>query len=808
MEKAEFGLYELLLDRVTDDPGLGERVTSLLLAAWAGDDALRAVIAGEQVDFPTEAAPSGPANPQVFLSAVHVEGFRGIGPRATLRLPPGPGLTLVTGRNGSGKSSFAEGAELALTGECGRWTGRTAVWRDGWRNLHDGASSSITVDLVSAGTVGTTSIVRSWKPGEGLDGGDWTRQLHGAKRTPFDVTEWQDDLLAYRPFLSYRELGNLISGKPSELHDALKSVLGLGPLATAQTRLTQAKKQLSEPARTAADTRKVLRARLADIDDDRAARAAALLKPTSPDLAAVAALIEGTGDAEGLTALRALQALAPPESVTVADATARIRHAVDQVAAAATADVRTADTTSALLRAALRHHDGAGDGPCPVCETGRLDSDWRVRAQAQAAELDTAVAQLRSASTELQQAERAARQLIQPLPALLQNAPIDITAAIAAWRTWAEAAGEPTPAALAHALEEAIGPLVGAVRDLQARTEAELARRDEAWTPVSRALAAYVHQAEQAAGTADVLEDLVAAEKWLAATANELRDRRLAPFAAASQAVWGKLRQQSNVELGPIQLTGSSTQRKAKLDVRVDGAEGNTALSVMSQGELHSLALSLFLPRATVDESPFRFVLIDDPVQAMDPAKVDGLARALADVAHDRQVVVFTHDDRLAEAVRRLELDATVYEVQRAERSVVTVRPSEHPVRRYLDDARAVAKTPEVPAQLKGELVASYCRSAIEAACHRRIRAKRLGAGVSHADVERVLSDSHNTSKIITLALFDDPGRTHEVVPSLRKAGPWAANAYLSSKSGAHQGVADPEGLIKDTGRLTDWISR
>ncbi|WP_256668704.1 hypothetical protein, partial [Nocardia cyriacigeorgica] len=61
-----------------------------------------------------------------------------------------------------------------------------------------------------------------------------------------------------------------------------------------------------------------------------------------------------------------------------------------------------------------------------------------------------------------------------------------------------------------------------------------------------------------------------------------------------------------------------------------------------SQGELHALGLSLFLPRATVEDSPFRFVMIDDPVQAMDPAKVDGLARVLATVAWTRQVVVFT----------------------------------------------------------------------------------------------------------------------------------------------------------------------
>jgi wobble nucleotide-excising tRNase len=117
--------------------------------------------------------------------------------------------------------------------------------------------------------------------------------------------------------------------------------------------------------------------------------------------------------------------------------------------------------------------------------------------------------------------------------------------------------------------------------------------------------------------------------------------------------VWGELRQESNVVLGPIRLEGSANQRRVALDVTVDGQDG-AALGVMSQGELHALGLALFLPRATADDSPFRFVVIDDPVQSMDPAKVDGLARVLSTVAARRQVIVFTHDDRLTESLRRL----------------------------------------------------------------------------------------------------------------------------------------------------------
>src|SRR6266508_5437465 len=120
-----------------------------------------------------------------------------------------------------------------------------------------------------------------------------------------------------------------------------------------------------------------------------------------------------------------------------------------------------------------------------------------------------------------------------------------------------------------------------------------------------------------------------------------------------AQRIWELLRQQSNVELARPELEGTGNRRRVKLDVTVDGM-GGAALGVMSQGELHALALSLFLPRAMLPESPFRFIVIDDPVQSMDPARVDGLARVVDEVGHKRQSLVFTHDTRLSEAVRRL----------------------------------------------------------------------------------------------------------------------------------------------------------
>jgi hypothetical protein len=309
--------------------------------------------------------------------------------------------------------------------------------------------------------------------------------------------------------------------------------------------------------------------------------------------------------------------------------------------------------------------------------------------------------------------------------------------------------------------------------------------------------------------SSDVCVDLQAAEKWLKAQADGLRDEGLAPIAEQAARTWQALRQESNVDLGPVRLEGSATRRRVALDVTVDG-EASAALGVMSQGELHALGLALFLPRAMLDQSPFRFLVIDDPVQAMDPAKVDGLARVLAEVAATHQVVVFTHDDRLPEAVRRLQLGATIWEVARRERSVVDLSRSEDPVARYLGDARAVALTDGLGEVARRRVVPGLCRSAIEAVCHEVVRTKRLAAGDRHADVEAAIAACTTTVTTMALALFDNAGEGSRVLPHVdSRFGGRAADALRACKEGAHGGHDGPlVELVRDVEQLVDRVRR
>ena len=744
-------------------------------------------------------------------------GFRGIGEPATLRLAPGPGLTLVVGRNGSGKSSFAEALEVLLTGELRRWEKLSAVWRQGWRSMHHPEQAEITAEVLVDGA-GHAVVQRTWPRGADFGKSSARVQFDGEKRADFDRLGWSAALADYRPFLSHSEL-EAFFGSPSGLYELLASVLGLEDLTSAAARLARARLAREKAFKDVKNKLPDLLGLLAETDDERAAACRDALGAPTWDLAAarsVAAGARAQADGGELDRLRRLAQLTAPAEADVRRSAAALRQAAHGLDAVAGSPADRARALAGLLTAALQHHQAHGDGDCPVCgRPDALTAPWRQATELQVARLTGEAQAAESADRAAAGARQQAVALLLPAPPVLAEPPppgVDPGPLRAAWQAWAappDPGAPPTPAglrALADHLDQSLAALTRELNSLSARASAEISERDDRWTPVAAAVSSWCQDAEAAQDGLAPVASIRAAETWLKAATDDIRNERLAPLAKQARSIWTLLRQESNVDLGAIRLAGSSTSRHVELDVSVDGAAGS-ALGVMSQGEVNALALSVFLPRARLPASPFRFLVIDDPVQAMDPAKVDGLARVLEKAAADRQVIVFTHDNRLAEAVRQLRLPATILEVTRRPGSAVEMRPCRDPVEQALQDAGALAADRSVPAEVAARVVPGLCRTAVEAAFTEAVWRRDLRSGRTHAVIEADLESCTRLNLLAALALTGDTANGGEVLSRLNTWGRRFGDTYQALNQGSHTAHAGDLGLlVGDTRKLADTI--
>ncbi|HTG74303.1 MAG TPA: AAA family ATPase [Terriglobia bacterium] len=660
-------LQREILNRLDRDDSVKDPIANLIVSALRGE--VEACLAGKP---PSRIAPSQEqaAEPvRAYVESITVEGFRGIGPVARLSLRGGPGLTLIVGRNGSGKSSFSEALELLLTGDNQRWGARRArIWREGWRNLHRPEVARIEAQLVLDGRSGPYTVMRTWNAGQSLETGEAT-VLHNGESSPLDSLGWAQPLATYRPFLSYNELSSMLEEGPAKLFDALASILGLEDLLVAADDLRDTRISRTKIHKAVVDKVDVIRKTLVTLQDERAAQCLEALERRPWDLDRLAALARdgGAGEEDSeIQVLRELANLNGPEAANVQAAVNGIRSALSFLNSIAHADTGKARLRAEILEKALELHQHDGGADCPVCG-GALKDEWRREAGEAIRKLraDSEVAD--AAHRNLLQAERVARQWITAHPQSVTD-----TKLLSLWNAW-RAGATKTGNELAAHLETHAPGLDRAIQEVREISRAELRKREDLWRPIAEALAEWLPAARKMSSELTSVSSLKSAEDWLRTTATSIHNERFLPIKERVKRIWGMLRTQSHVELEDITFQGRSTSRRVSLGVTVDGRPG-AALGIMSQGELHSLALALFLPRATLEHSPFRFLLIDDPVQSMDAARVEGLARVLELVAKKRQVVIFTHDDRLTEALRRLHIEAQVVEVLRRDSSVVELR--------------------------------------------------------------------------------------------------------------------------------------
>ncbi|MFV8242622.1 AAA family ATPase [Mycolicibacterium peregrinum] len=798
---ADDRLKNFVLSLADTDEKLSEPAKLVVLAAMEGGDDLAEVLSdnatpAELVQALTAEAKGDTKPVGAYLYSITVRGFRGIGPAVTLPFQPGPGLIVVAGRNGSGKSTLAEGLELALTGTNSRWKNKAAVWSQNWRNLHAGEPAQIRVKLAEEG-LGATVIGVDWPAGDvDVDELKTWVQRDGKKREDAAVLGWAGALEMYRPLLSYDELGGILEGRPSDFYDQLHKLLGLEQLTTAMARLEDEVKQLKQPSAAQKTVRDGLRPKLESHDDPRALKALVELKKRRPDLNAVRPLITEGAAPTMPSAWSCAQNLATPDEHEVAQACQNLRLAADaEKAEVGRADVLNADRVQ-LLELSLEFHASHGDQKCPVCGSGDLTAQWVAAARAALEESQQSAQSLSSARAATKQARAVLASVVHAVDAPPESDPSlsHLPTAQAAYEAFAS-----LPADGEHALADHVQQKLPALRDaytaLQQQAAALVREREDAWSPVAVELAEWLGKAERAEAVANTLAVASEALKWLQDNATKLRSQRIRPLAEQARQIWATLRQESNVELGAIELAGQKTTRRVVLKADVDGSD-TEAFGVMSQGELQALALAVFIPRATSAASPFRFMVLDDPIQAMDPSKIDGFLQVLTKLAVTRQVIVFTHDDRLPAAIRRSRVQAHIVEIARGTNSVVEPSTANRPATRMLKDAYAIAADDAVPDAIKKAAVPVLCRDALESAAWDVFCTRQLARGVPHAEVEQAWELAPLTRARLGLAVNpEDKAAVDKWLSggSARRAALWVA------ASGAHKGVTDYRDAVNST---------
>jgi len=631
--------------------------------------------------------------PTVRLIEIEIENFRGFASPKTL--PLDGDVVLVSGGNGTGKTSLTDAITWVLTGALPGLADRLKGERKGEdyilnRYSNGDARVQLTIDVGERrviverrGDSGSNELhVRPAAEGPGRA----SRQL--ADLFGFDDPDALATSVHAWGVLRQDAMRATLEQGSEQLHVRLREILGLGVLAEFEQATREASSALARDAKAAREeldalARQITRAeqaleesrsRDASRDQVRDAIAARIARLRSAEVQGVSVeLAQTPGSSEvgamGQAVARLLEAWlqAARELAEAEDALARAPDggAVDTLATQIQgAEQRVRDLEARhgvqqrLAEAAL---ELLGDH-CPVCaqEIKRDEVHAELERRLAAAPLD---------ATDLE----SNRQRLSKLQADLQRA-----REAEALARRAEQARIGAVASLVQAVESASqvsGPASWLDPDGFAAVQPGLETLRDELREVYRALAA-VEADPAVAAAASELEELQARRGPLRERAEELarRHQRADALQKAATTAAVEITQEGLEALEPafaevydrLAPHPSFTELRMSHDVYygkgrssprimdpVRGIEANPTL-VCSEGQLNIIALSYFLALNLESErGVLPFAILDDPLQAMDVINVLGFADVARSLSARRQLIVTTHDRRFAALLER-----------------------------------------------------------------------------------------------------------------------------------------------------------
>ncbi|PPG40007.1 AAA family ATPase [Pseudoclavibacter sp. RFBA6] len=696
------------------------------------------------------------------LVGVSVLGFRGIQNSKPLdvQFSQEPGVTVLHGLNGAGKSSFSDAVMLALAGEGllekPKGGGAAPLWSP--VRLAKGVQrAALALTLVDAGTGNRLAISCTLGAHGTIERrvGILTESGGSAREVDLDGA-WREYVLGHSPVFAYAELERRVQTS-KDLANYFETLLALGPsFAALDAEIVKARAgaELAKQAWTEARDQALAAIERVDQARQRANPGLTVHAVLVPDLVAEP---DSWLSASGLNQIGTVFDRSIPESIL-----SDIRGIADKaensiVRARDSGDIASQQMNQALAELLVQAGELEEISPqCPACSS---NADW-FHQLAQNVQLNEALASVaRERQTCVEALVSAVRDEL--APALLAARAIQLsfeqkeylrrlTKSADVFQSWSHSA---EPGARLRAFEAA-EELCQRLRETESESffTAVIVQTEAAlqWK-IERALAAADFEKLWRLQGAEACE--VGTWKVVAGRLSDLRD---VLRARRSDALRESTDQRVNQMLGDSHFSVDSlTVKTTKATLVLRDASGESVeLGMLSAGQRNAVLLAPML--ASMNSGPFGFLILDDPVHAFDDLRIDRLSHAVASLASERRVVVLTHDARLRE---HLAARSANYESRLVERNPVNghvrVASSQSSWNQLLDDAHHALVLGLEEADLLGgvtNLVRASCRMSLDAALREFVVRNSLVTGQDYRTEQIRLDKAPTTAARLAVA--------------------------------------------------------
>ncbi|MEX2447707.1 MAG: AAA family ATPase [Solirubrobacterales bacterium] len=623
------------------------------------------------------------------LAAIELEGFRGFSDARRLDLDAD--AVIIRGDNGAGKTSLVDGILWVFAGELGHLVERVRGMRkveDAVTNRHRAGDATVTLEIVADGhrwsftRRGNQLQTALTATCDGAPEADPEQALaevfgHAAMAETVDaVNTWG--------LLRQDAVRAALDTAGGALHERLSGILGLervtrfaaaattasNALISERTTARKALKRLEERHREAAKRRDDATARVATPESRRAMVRDGIaeinaglpdgVRLTPADDADLVALEElgrllaafGSALESVAAARKRLAALGTAPD----DAVAKAEMELDTAGVAAVAATERAPAMTQLAVAAL----GLLGDRCPVCEQEIdqasvhahleevIEENRRVAAAAQEAAARVARAQTALAAAKEQahvrnEAEEGVRSALSTAQEAGETA---TSAGVEVDQAALESAG------LADAMSWAVDQLRGLFRRLEQASDVHVTRLADEVTAIGAELANTQQELDELERRC---RDAKTLEHAAHSSAEAIVERALERLEPTFAEVFERLNPNpAFTELHARQDVFRNRNQIVPVVRDPDHGVDANPLLVFSEGQLNVVALSYFLGMAlNAREGALPFLVLDDPLQALDVLAILGFSDLCRRIRDTRQLIVTTHDRRFADVLVR-----------------------------------------------------------------------------------------------------------------------------------------------------------